>query len=141
MVVSTWPPPLAALGNSTLRLARTMVAEVSMKITSNTSTMSTKGMMLIDARGPSSSSISSRRAMGLLTHRRDHFRGLELRQQDARQHLATRDRALHPPAKSVVRDHRRDGHQQADSGGHQGLGDTGHHRGAGVRHVGGQIPK
>ena len=52
MVDSTGLPPLAALGSSTFRLARTIVADVIMKMTSSTSTMSTNGMMLIDASGP-----------------------------------------------------------------------------------------
>ena len=54
-VDSTRAPPLAALGRFTTMLARTMAIEVSMKMMSRTSTMSTKGMMLMLARSPSSS--------------------------------------------------------------------------------------
>jgi hypothetical protein len=54
-VDSTRAPPVAALGRFTTMLALTMAIEVSMKMMRSTSTMSTKGMMLMLARGPSSS--------------------------------------------------------------------------------------
>src|SRR5687768_16949410 len=121
MVDSTRLPPLAALGSSTRKLARTMAAEVNMKITSSTRTMSTKGMMLIDARTPSSSAAASFRAPmsillcggvrggardcgapaaggsgGSFGGRPAHVGRLELGQQDAGQQLRAGDGVLDP---------------------------------------------
>src|SRR5438105_776878 len=87
-------PPLAALGSSTFRLAFTIAADVSMKMTSNTSTMSTNGMMLIDASRPSSSPASSFSLAMIalaLGRRGAGIAGLQARQQDAPQRLAVGD--------------------------------------------------
>src|ERR1051325_10907200 len=138
-VDSTLLPPLAALGSSTFKLAFTMAAEVSMKMTSNTSTMSTNGMMLIEDRTPSSSTASRSFAMterlssGLCPdagrgrgrrggHRARPVARLQPRQQHAPQRLAVRDGVLHAPAEDVVGDDRRDRDQEPHGRRHQRLG-------------------
>src|SRR5579871_1172667 len=105
----------ATLGSFTWKSPWKRKGVVTMKITSNTSTTSVKGTMLISAmslvaglRRLCMGFLSASESFGNL--RNDDFRFL--------------GHGIEPGLEPVVDENRGDGHEEAGSGGHQGLGDA-----------------